>query len=72
MEKTMPINNLQPTEPSDSSAAGGWIMPTLEILLQGAIVALQIAIYVAQIAARVMLEVVVLLALTFASLFRVR
>ena len=47
-------------------------MPTLEILLQGAIVALQIAIYVAQIAARVMLEVVVLLVLTFASLFRVR
>lgn len=61
----MPLNDLQSTEPSGITGAGEWIMPTLAILFQVALAALQITLYVLQ----AVLDVVVVVTLSiFAAL----
>lgn len=44
----MPFEDLQPTEPSGITTAGEWIIPTLAILFEVALTALEIALHVLQ------------------------
>ncbi|NJL55916.1 hypothetical protein HC928_12525 [bacterium] len=61
----MHFEDLQPAEPSGITTAGEWIMPTLAILFQVALTALQITLYVLQ----AVLDVVVVVTLSiFAAL----